>query len=259
MRARWRQALKAAVPEPVLAFYRQRRHAAMIDALAERYGRGARPTLPERRLDELIPAVATAPLSLPAEAVERTDAWTMPVAELAALAAICARTRPRRIFEIGTYTGLATLVLAINAPAAEIFTLDLAPAARPTHAHGLGVGGFPDFALGAHFRAHPAASRIHQLHGDSRAFDPAALAASMDLVLIDGDHTYEFVRADTEHALALLRPGGLIVWDDYVWDARAPECAGVTRCVNEIAVSHRVHRIAGTRLAVLVDQRPPGT
>jgi hypothetical protein len=148
--------------------------------------------------------------------------------------------------------------MAMNAPDAEIFTLDLPPSARATHAHGLGIGGFPEFPVGGRVQAHPAASRIHQLHGDARAFDPVPFGAGVDLVVIDGDHTYDFVRADTEHALAMLRAGGLVVWDDYVWTERAPECAGVTRCVNELAESHPVYRIAGTRLAVLVDGgRPP--
>ena len=252
----WGTAVKACVPRTVRAFYRQRQHDAAIARLVQTYGRGARPTIPERRLEDLVPASAAVDLRLPPQAMDCADSWTMPLAELATLGAICARTRPRRIFEIGTYTGLATLVMAMNAPDAEIFTLDLPPAARQTHAHGLGVGGFPDFTVGAHFRALPAASRIHQLYGDARTFDSAPLGEGVDLVLIDGDHTYDFVRADTEHALAMLRPGGLIVWDDYVWTERAPECAGVTRCVNELAANRRVHQIAGTRLAILVDRRP---
>ena len=253
----WRTAVKACVPRTILSFYRQRRHEATIARLVEMYGRGARPTLPERRLDDLVGAREAVDVRLPPAAIETVDGWTMPLAELATLAAICARARPRRIFEIGTYRGLATLVMAMNAPEdGEVFTLDLPAEARPAHAHGLGIGGFPDFAVGAHFHGHPAAARIHQLFGDARRFDPERFRASVDLVLIDADHTYDFVRADTEHALAMLRPGGLIVWDDYVWTERAPECAGVTRCVNELAATHPVHRIAGTRLAVLVDGPP---
>jgi predicted O-methyltransferase YrrM len=257
---RWRGALAAALPPAVRAFVRHRRHQAAVARLVEIHGRGARPTLPERSLDALLgPSGPDTPdLRLPASLLDAADGWTMPPAELAALAAICARARPRRIFEIGTYTGLATLVMALNAPAeAEIVTLDLAPAARATHVHGLGVGGLPDFVVGAHLRGHPAGARVRQLLGDARAFDPAPFRAGVDLVLIDADHTYEFVLADTGHALAMLRPGGMVVWDDYVWTEGAPECAGVTRCVNELAATRPVHRIAGTRLALLVDGRGP--
>lgn len=252
----WRAAVQACLPEPILSFYRQRHHQATIERLVEIYGGGARPTLPECRLDDLVPAGAVE-VRMPMAAIDASDDWTMPLAELATLAAICARARPRGIFEIGTYTGLSTLVMAMNAPGdAEIFTLDLAPESRQAHARSLGMGDFPEYEVGAHFAGHPAAPRIHQLFGDARDLDPAPFRGGIDLVFIDANHTYDFVRLDSEHALAMVRPGGLIVWDDYVWTERAPECAGVTRCVNELAVTRPVRRLAGTRLAILVDDRP---
>ena len=49
--------------------------------------------------------------------------------------------------------------------------------------------------------------------------DPAVRAAAGDrkygLLVIDGDHSYEGVRADLEWAEELVAPGGLIVLDDY--------------------------------------------
>jgi predicted O-methyltransferase YrrM len=108
----------------------------------------------------------------------------------------------------------------------------------------------------AHFVGHPAASRIHQLFGDARELDPAPFRAGRDLVFIDANHTDDVVRVDSQHALARRRPGGLIVWDDYVWTERALECAPGTRSVNERAMPRPVRRIAGTRLALLVDARP---
>jgi predicted O-methyltransferase YrrM len=252
--------VKPYVPSPLLTFYRfyrQRRHEAEIARLVDLYGRGARPILPERSLDDLL-ALGPVQVRLPRAAFASADNWTMPLGELATLGAVCARVQPRRIFEIGTYTGLSTLVMAMNVPTgAEIFTLDLPPAARATHVHGRGIGGLRDFDVGAHVRGLAEGPSVRQLYGDSRTFDPAPFRASVDLVLIDADHTYDFVRADTEHALAMVRRGGVIVWDDYVWTEDAPECAGVTRCVNELAQTRPVRRIAGTRLAILVDDRPP--
>jgi len=48
------------------------------------------------------------------------------------------------------------------------------------------------------------------------AFDlrPEDLPAA-DLVFIDGDHSWEAVVADTALAMAITKPGGLIVWHDY--------------------------------------------
>jgi predicted O-methyltransferase YrrM len=72
----------------------------------------------------------------------------------------------------------------------------------------------------------------------------------MDLVLIDANHTYPFVRQDTESAFRLVRRGGAIIWDDYIWSPEHPECEGVTRCLNELACSRPIFQIRGTRLAI---------
>jgi Methyltransferase domain len=40
---------------------------------------------------------------------------------------------------------------------------------------------------------------------------------SLDWVHIDGDHRYEFVRADLEAYLPLVKPSGFLAGDDYLW------------------------------------------
>src|SRR3712207_7586966 len=52
----------------------------------------------------------------------------------------------------------------------------------------------------------------------STLFPYTTLFRSIDLVIVDANHSYDFVKADTEKAFAMLRPGGIIIWDDYVWD-----------------------------------------
>lgn len=57
--------------------------------------------------------------------------------------------------------------------------------------------------------------------------------AHLDWVYIDGNHLYEYVKSDLEHALRCVRPGGLITGDDYGeggwWKG------GVKRAVDEFA------------------------
>jgi predicted O-methyltransferase YrrM len=36
----------------------------------------------------------------------------------------------------------------------------------------------------------------------------------MDLVFVDGAHSYEYVKNDTEKGWEMLRPGGIIAWHD---------------------------------------------
>lgn len=210
--------------------------------------------LPARPLAELFPGIAQESVLAPAAQLGPREPWTMPLNELLILGAICARRAPGRIFEIGTYHGVSTLLMALNSPpSCEVLTLDLDPAEQATHAHGLGVG-LPPFEPGRAFRGTPAAAKIRQLYGSSASFDFAPFYGTADLVLVDADHSYEFVKRDTATAFQLLRPGGAIVWDDYLWEERYPECEGVTRVVNTVARRLPVFRIEGSRLAVYVDR-----
>jgi SAM-dependent methyltransferase len=73
----------------------------------------------------------------------------------------------------------------------------------------------------------------------SRSVDAAIEFADgeLDWAYIDGDHTYEAVKADLEAYYRVLRPGGLLAGDDYGipgWWAD-----GVTRAVDEFAASAR--------------------
>jgi predicted O-methyltransferase YrrM len=217
-------------------------------------------SLPKRAIADLFPGCEAQIVSIPTSQINRADQMVVPAAELLALAAICRSAQPRRVFEIGTYTGSSTLIMAINTPAeTEVFTLDIDPADRATHQTGLGVGTFPEFTVGSAYRGAPAAEKIQQFLGSSRTFDFTPFYGTIDLVFVDADHTYEFVKADTATAFKLLRPGGIIIWDDYRWEPRFPECAGVTRCLNELALGKPVFQLDGARFAIYVDANGPAS
>jgi predicted O-methyltransferase YrrM len=74
---------------------------------------------------------------------------------------------------------------------------------------------------------------------------------NFDVVLIDGDHTYEGVRRDLERFGRRVREGGAVLVDDVFPDALVPshpESAG--RLVREVVAAHefrlvkRVDRLA---------------
>ena len=164
--------------------------------------------------------------------------WNMDPFEHFVLGALVQIRRPRRIFEIGTFDGSATLTLARNAPEAEITTLDL-PSDHPSSAVARGV----TEAVGGRFHGTPEADRITSLSGDSTTFDFTPWHGTADLVLVDGDHSYPFARSDTDAALAMLTEDGLAVWDDYT-----PAWPGVIRAVDETGLP--VIRVRRTGLAV---------
>lgn len=143
------------------------------------------------------------------------------------------RNQPRTLFEIGTFDGRTTLNLAHFSPAdARVFTLDLP-------ASGLSSTKLPMYSSetmyveksesGITFRNAPEAKKITQLFGDSAAFDFSPYRQKMDFIFIDGAHTYEYVKSDTERALDMLSPaGGIILWHDYLC------IEGLTHALNDL-------------------------
>jgi predicted O-methyltransferase YrrM len=154
-------------------------------------------------------------------------------------------------FEIGTNRGRTSWTVARNNPAIQVYTLDMPLDATSTDAK-LTMGSDdhrffrPGEATGEAFRDTPEAERITQLWGDSATFDFSPHAGAIDLVYIDGGHTYEYVRSDTRNALEILSPSGTIVWDDY---GSHPE---IYQYVTELAPSldRPVYHVFGTRMAI---------
>ena len=174
--------------------------------------------------------------------------------ELALLATAATLVRPGRdVVEIGTFDGRTTLNLAINTPADVVVnTLDLPPEmATQFELHPSERRFVEKPKPGARFRnaAPPwreSTARIRQHLGDSATYDFSALYGRAGLVFVDGSHAYAYAIADTETALKLVAPNGVIVWHDYgVWE-------GVTRALDEIEASRRLglRHIRGTSLVV---------
>lgn len=62
-------------------------------------------------------------------------------------------------------------------------------------------------------------NRVCQIYCDSTQWDISAYPLGFfDSALIDGGHTFSIVKSDTERALKLVRPGGLILWHDFCPD-----------------------------------------
>jgi predicted O-methyltransferase YrrM len=209
--------------------------------------------LPTRSLAELFPGIESVLVQVPTSEITRDENWELGLPELLVVGAIVAHMQPGRVFEIGTFTGSAALLAAANSPEqAEVITLDLDPSERLTYKPGADAGWFPDYRVGARFLGTPMNGRVRQLLANSQTFDFSPHEHSADVVLIDADHTYPFVKHDTAAALKIVRRGGVIIWDDYRWSAGHPECEGVTRCVEELASTRPCFQLAGTRLAVHV-------
>ncbi|MBN2036345.1 MAG: class I SAM-dependent methyltransferase [Chitinispirillaceae bacterium] len=166
---------------------------------------------------------------------------------------IVAHYAPHRVFEIGTFNGRTTLNIAANTPSGtRIFTLDLPfePGPQTSLRQHPWDGKFiATRGNGRYYRESAFRDKITQLNGDSATFDFTPYADTMDLVFIDGSHSYEYVTSDSQKALTLLRGGkGIILWHDY-----GTKWHDVTRALNDLKTScpafGSIKHIRGTSLA----------
>lgn len=161
------------------------------------------------------------------------------------------------IFEFGTASGRTTYLLARNQPeAGRVVTITLAPDAHESYKPGAGdTAASAAFALKEsaftrfRYTGTPVEARIEQLYGDSKAFDEHAHRQAYDLIFIDGAHSESYVLSDTEKALAMIRPGGIIVWHDYRFPDQ-PETMGVCAVLDRLLACLPLQRLTGTSFVV---------
>jgi predicted O-methyltransferase YrrM len=85
-------------------------------------------------------------------------------------------------------------------------------------------------------RAHAGFVRLHQ--GDSRRVLETFADASLDWIYVDAAHDYDAVREDLAQAARIVRPGGLIVCNDYTqWSPIENKAYGVAKAVNELCLA----------------------
>ena len=133
--------------------------------------------------------------------------------EFVALAGIIKKRQPRVLVEIGTANGgTLSAWCALAAPQATIVSIDL-----PGGIHG---GGYAYWRTIIYRQFAQPGQTLHLLRADSH--QPETLAqlkqllppAGVDFLFIDGDHTYEGVKADFDMYSPLVRKGGLVALHD---------------------------------------------
>ena len=162
--------------------------------------------------------------------------------------------RARCLFEFGTCTGKTAYLWARNAPDdADIVTLTLAPdhvdsvrSEAGDDPRDVGFASLESSHTKFLYSDCDVAYKVEQLFADSKALDTTRWAGRCDVVFIDGSHAYSYVMSDSEKALDLVSPGGLVLWHDYAGPLHSP---GVYRALNELARRLPIVRIAGTSLA----------
>jgi cephalosporin hydroxylase len=160
--------------------------------------------------------------------------------ELQRFAAIIADLKPNTLLEIGSNKGGTLLVLSRLAAAdALVVSLDL-----PGGDFG---GGYKDYHVPIFKRFTHGNQQMHLVRGDSHsaqmetAVREVVGSRKLDLLFIDGDHTYEGVKRDFETYSTLVRPGGVIAFHDIAENKM--ETCQVSRFWQEIKSRYRHEEI----------------
>jgi predicted O-methyltransferase YrrM len=112
--------------------------------------------------------------------------------------------------ELGRFKGGSTVVFATALPAGiELWSYDLHVALRPDM-----PGTVLDSELLDVLRRYGVADKVHLVVADSRTVEPPSDA--IEVLFVDGDHSYEGARADFEHWGSSVRPAGHLLFHDAV-------------------------------------------
>jgi hypothetical protein len=165
------------------------------------------------------------------------------------LLSILVAENPSEVLEIGTYMGHTARAMAENLETATIHTIDLPPDffAEQDHSN---LPSKDDLHLvgrrivGREFKGQPCEGRIRQHFGDTAVMDFTRIGRPT-FFFIDGSHTYEYCKNDSDKCLLVCPKGGTFLWHDC--DEGHP---GVVKFILESrALGRNIVRIQETNLA----------
>lgn len=115
----------------------------------------------------------------------------------------------KNYFEFGTWVGLSGYNVASNlGQDAEIYSLDIPADHREIAEYKIPIEIFGHYSKDF--------KNVHLIKSDSKNFDFTAYKKQIDLVFVDGNHSFDYVKNDTKIALELLRDeNSVIIWHDY--------------------------------------------
>jgi predicted O-methyltransferase YrrM len=169
------------------------------------------------------------------------------------LATLTCEFQPKTVFEIGTYNGFTTLHFAYNSPDdSKIYTLDLPPDFEVKDKVHYSYDDLLVVELSKKniarrvYKNDPMARKIVELFGDSEKFDYSPYYGKIDMVFIDGNHSYPYVKSDTENAFRMLSDRGVIIWHDFDYIIHRD----VFKYLNRLSEDHKIYSIPHTRFAI---------
>jgi predicted O-methyltransferase YrrM len=146
---------------------------------------------------------------------------------------------PARVLEIGSYEGRSAITFITMLPDASVTCIDI----------------FCEAEYEKRFDANMAeyGSRIEKIKSRAQNALPTFLheGRKYDVVYIDGDHTRKGTLTNSILSWPLLMPGGVLIWDDYLWEKQLPSANRPKQAVDwfleafddELTVLHKGYQV----------------
>tara|TARA_X000000368_G_C22929932_1_gene667134 strand:+ start:117 stop:902 length:786 start_codon:yes stop_codon:yes gene_type:complete len=160
----------------------------------------------------------------------------------------------KNIFEFGTCSGKTTFMMALNSNNdAKITSITLNPNEmseiskkdldnKVSFRNIINESIYNKFL----FSGESVEEKINVIFQNSLHFDHKKYLGKMDLIFIDGGHTYSVVKNDSEKSFEMLDSNGIILWHDYVPGKRSAQ--DVVKYIHEISKDRKLYSIEGTSL-----------
>jgi predicted O-methyltransferase YrrM len=213
------------------------------------HSRAKIPGLPLAKIIAMFTSQSFEQVSLPGPFTDLSDVGSMNVYHV--LGSLVRSLEPKTILEFGTYLGVSTQTMALNAPKdCRIYTVDLPDESLPEAIPNLNSIDRQHirksrYRVGEAFLHSSTRSQIIQIRVDSTKFRDRTEIGEMDLVFVDGGHNSHIIKHDTENAFRVLSATGAIIWDDYFH--LYPD---VVQFLDELRTRFPLYGIAGTNLVI---------
>ena len=160
----------------------------------------------------------------------------------------------KNIFEFGTCSGKTTYIMALNSSEdAKIISLTLHPneisqISKNINDNKISFRNIKNESIYNKFlfSGDDVEKKISVIFENSLNFDHRKYIGKIDLIFIDGGHTYSVVKNDSEKSFKMLNQNGIILWHDYVPGKTSAK--DVVKYIHEISKEKKLYSIEGTSL-----------
>ena len=161
----------------------------------------------------------------------------------------------KNIFEFGTCSGKTTYLMGLNSNAdTKIISVTLSKnnvsdVSKKKEDNEVSFRNIINESIYSKFlfSGEEVENKIKVIFQNSLEFNHQEYIGKMDLIFIDGGHTYSVVKNDSEKSFDMLSKNGIILWHDYVPGKQSAK--DVVQYIHEISKNKKIFSINGTTLA----------